>query len=44
LALRGALVFRIADDWLISADEIRQPMLNANATVKWTPDFYSSAW
>ena len=35
------LVFRIADDWLIRADEIRQPMLDANATVKWTPDFYS---
>jgi isoleucyl-tRNA synthetase len=35
------LVFRIADDWLISAEEIRQPMLDANATVKWTPDFYS---
>jgi isoleucyl-tRNA synthetase len=34
-------VFRIADDWLIRADEIRQPMLDANATVKWTPDFYS---
>jgi isoleucyl-tRNA synthetase len=35
------LVFRIADDWLIRADEIRRPMLDANATVKWTPDFYS---
>jgi isoleucyl-tRNA synthetase len=35
------LVFRIADDWFIRADEIRQPMLDANATVKWTPDFYS---
>ncbi|HMI30052.1 MAG TPA: isoleucine--tRNA ligase [Gaiellaceae bacterium] len=35
------LVFRIADDWLIRADEIRQPMLDANATVQWTPDFYS---
>ncbi|MBA3733693.1 MAG: isoleucine--tRNA ligase [Actinobacteria bacterium] len=35
------LVFRIADDWLIRADEIRQLMLDANATVKWTPDFYS---
>jgi isoleucyl-tRNA synthetase len=35
------LVFRIADDWMISADEIRQPMLDANATVEWTPDFYS---
>jgi isoleucyl-tRNA synthetase len=35
------LVFRIADDWMIRADEIRQPMLDANATVAWTPDFYS---
>ena len=35
------LVFRIADDWLISCDEIREPMLAANATVDWTPDFYS---
>jgi len=35
------LVFRIADDWMISADQIRQPMLDANATVEWTPDFYS---
>ena len=35
------LVFHIADDWMIRADEIRQPMLDANATVQWTPDFYS---
>jgi isoleucyl-tRNA synthetase len=35
------LVFRIADDWMISAEEIRQPMLDANATVEWTPEFYS---
>src|SRR5438132_1626122 len=35
------LVFRIADDWMIGADEIRQPMLDTNATVEWTPDFYS---
>src|SRR6266567_568450 len=35
------LVFRIADDWLIRADEIRQPMLAANAEVDWTPSFYS---
>ncbi|TML20615.1 MAG: isoleucine--tRNA ligase [Actinobacteria bacterium] len=34
------LVFRIADDWLIRADEIRRPMLDANATVEWTPSFY----
>jgi isoleucyl-tRNA synthetase len=35
------LVFRVADDWLISADEIRAQMLEANATVEWTPGFYS---
>jgi isoleucyl-tRNA synthetase len=35
------LVFRVVDDWFISADEIRQPLLDANATVDWTPGFYS---
>ncbi|MDQ3823293.1 MAG: isoleucine--tRNA ligase, partial [Actinomycetota bacterium] len=35
------LVFRIVDDWFISAQEIRQPMLDANATVEWTPGFYA---
>jgi isoleucyl-tRNA synthetase len=35
------LVFRVVDDWFISAEDIRQPMLAANATVEWTPDFYS---
>ncbi len=35
------LVFRVVDDWFISAEEIRQPMLDANATVEWTPTFYS---
>jgi isoleucyl-tRNA synthetase len=35
------LVFRVVDDWFIAADEIRQSMLDANATVEWTPDFYS---
>jgi isoleucyl-tRNA synthetase len=35
------LVFRVVDDWFISADEVRQPMLDANATVEWTPDFYA---
>jgi isoleucyl-tRNA synthetase len=35
------LVFRVVDDWFIAADEIRQPMLDANATVDWTPGFYS---
>ena len=35
------LVFRVVDDWFIAADEIRQPLLDANATVEWTPNFYS---
>ena len=35
------LLFRVVDDWFIACDEIRQPMLDANATVEWTPDFYS---
>ena len=35
------LVFRVVDDWFISCDEIRQPLLEANATVEWTPSFYS---
>ncbi|MDQ3822289.1 MAG: isoleucine--tRNA ligase [Actinomycetota bacterium] len=35
------LITRIADDWFISAAEVRQPMLDANATVEWTPSFYS---
>jgi isoleucyl-tRNA synthetase len=34
------LIFRIAEDWYIAADEIRQPMLDANDTVEWTPAFY----
>jgi len=35
------LLFRVVDDWFIACDEIRQPMLDANATVEWTPAFYS---
>jgi isoleucyl-tRNA synthetase len=35
------LLFRVVDDWFIACDEIRQPMLDANATVAWTPSFYS---
>jgi isoleucyl-tRNA synthetase len=34
------LVFRVVDDWFISAQEIRQPMLDANDTVEWTPPQY----
>jgi isoleucyl-tRNA synthetase len=37
---RTPLVFRVVDDWFISCEEIRQPMLDANATVAWTPPQY----
>ncbi len=33
------LIFRIADDWLISVDDLRQPLLDANATVEWVPEY-----
>ena len=35
------LVFRVVDEWFIACDEIRQPMIDANATVEWTPPFYA---
>jgi isoleucyl-tRNA synthetase len=35
------LLFRVVDDWFIACDEVRESMLAANATVDWTPDFYS---
>ena len=34
------LIWRIADDWFIAVDEVRQPLLDANATVHWTPPQY----
>ena len=37
---RTPLVFRDVDDWFVAADEIRQPMLDGNATVEWTPPQY----
>jgi len=33
------LIFRIADDWLISVVDLRQQLLDANATVEWTPEY-----
>ncbi len=33
------LIFRVADDWYIAVDEIRQPLRDANATVDWTPAY-----
>ena len=33
------LIWRVTDDWLIGVDEVRQPLLDANATVEWTPAY-----
>ena len=34
------LIFRVSDDWFITVDELRQPLLDdANATVAWTPAY-----
>jgi isoleucyl-tRNA synthetase len=35
------LIFRIADDWFISVDEVRPRLLQANATIEWTPAYFS---
>jgi isoleucyl-tRNA synthetase len=35
------LIFRVVDDWFIACDEIRQPLIDANQSVEWTPSFYS---
>jgi isoleucyl-tRNA synthetase len=34
------LVFRVVDDWFIGCDELRQPLLDANNEVEWTPPQY----
>jgi isoleucyl-tRNA synthetase len=34
------LIFRIADDWFIAVEELRPKLLEANATVKWTPEYF----
>jgi isoleucyl-tRNA synthetase len=33
------LIFRLSDDWFIRVDEIRPQLLEANATVEWTPGY-----
>ncbi|HAH86194.1 MAG TPA: isoleucine--tRNA ligase [Armatimonadetes bacterium] len=33
------LVFRLVDEWFISGDEIRQPMIEAARKVHWVPDY-----
>src|SRR5438034_10614333 len=34
------LVFRVVDDWFIRCDDLRQPLLDANQEVEWTPAQY----
>jgi isoleucyl-tRNA synthetase len=34
------LVFRITDDWFIAVDALREKLLAANGSVKWTPDYF----
>src|SRR4029077_8234913 len=33
------LIWRVTDDWFISVRDLRQQMLDANATVAWTPEY-----
>jgi isoleucyl-tRNA synthetase len=33
------LIFRVTEDWFIGVEELRQQLLDANATVRWTPAY-----
>jgi isoleucyl-tRNA synthetase len=33
------LIFRLSDDWFLAVEDLRQPLLDANATVAWTPAY-----
>jgi isoleucyl-tRNA synthetase len=33
------LIFRLSEDWFIAVDEVRPRALEANAAVRWTPDY-----
>ncbi len=33
------LIFRIADDWYIAVDQIREELRQANRTIRWTPSY-----
>ncbi len=33
------LIWRVTDDWLIAVDDFRPQLLDANATVEWTPAY-----
>ncbi len=34
------LIFRVAEEWFISAEPVRQAMIDAAATVNWVPEHY----
>jgi isoleucyl-tRNA synthetase len=34
------VIYRVVDDWFIAVDEIRPKLLQANAAISWTPEFY----
>jgi isoleucyl-tRNA synthetase len=34
------LIFRVADDWFISVDDLRPRLIAANATVEWVPAYF----
>jgi isoleucyl-tRNA synthetase len=33
------LIWRVSDDWFISVDEVRSQLMEANATIAWTPEY-----
>ncbi|MGH3023064.1 MAG: class I tRNA ligase family protein, partial [Gaiellaceae bacterium] len=33
------LIWRVTDDWFLAAEPLRQQLLDANATVRWTPEY-----
>jgi isoleucyl-tRNA synthetase len=33
------LIFRVTDDWFLGVEDLRQQLLDANATVRWTPEY-----
>ena len=39
LALRTPLVFRLVDEWFISMDGLRQPLMDVTDQIRWIPAF-----
>ncbi len=34
------LIFRISDDWFIAVEDLRPKLIDANATIDWTPEYF----